>query len=90
MLKIRQSYHGTGGREGYRYDVYDGEDKYLGQIEEYPVFWSHQEIVRINDKLYEAVESYDSDLPHEEVDEVVYHILKEYVVEPDYDLGKIK
>src|SRR5699024_11111796 len=43
----------------------------------------------INGKIYEVVESYDSDLPHEEIDEVVYHVLKEYVVVPDYDLGDI-
>jgi len=62
----------------------------LGEIEEFPVFWCHQEIVKINDKLYIAEQSYDSDLPYKEIDEVVYHILKEYVVEPDYDLGEIK
>ena len=90
MLKIKQSYHGTGGREGYKYEVYDGEDEYLGEIEEFPLFWSHQETVKINDKLYIVEQSYDSDLPHEEVEEVVYHILREFVGEPDDDLGGIK
>lgn len=90
MLKIRQSYHGNGGKEGYKYEVYDSENEYLGEIEEFPIFSRRHQIVLINGKLYEIAKSYDSDLPHEEIDEVVYHILKEYVVKPDYDLGEIK
>ncbi len=89
MLKIRQSYHGNGGREGYRFEVYNSEDDYLGEIKKFPIHWGYQELFHINGKIYEVVESYDSDLPHEEIDEVVYHVLKEYVVVPDYDLGDI-
>lgn len=89
VLKIRQSYQGNGGKDGYKYEVYNREYDYLGELRYFPNEYSSQDTFSINGKIYKVQEEYDSDLPHEEEDEVVYYILKEINSELTYDLGYV-
>lgn len=87
MLKIRQSYNGRG--KGYRFEVYNNEDKYLGVIKNFPYTCAQHDIININGVTYKLIETFDSALPEEFESEVIYHILEPYSVVPDYDLGDI-
>ena len=89
MLKIRQSYHGTGGAQGYVWKVYDGKGKKLGQLKNLPVKCGRGDIVSLNGCLYEIVKEYDSDNPRHNKSEVVYYELEPYEFKPDFDLGRI-
>ncbi|WP_368900771.1 hypothetical protein [Oceanobacillus oncorhynchi] len=90
MLKIRQSCHGTGGREGYRWDVHNQEHDYLGEIKNFPLGkCGVGNIVKLNGVMYMITAEYDSDLPYEEIDEVVYFELYPAEINADYDLSVI-
>lgn len=88
-LKIRQSYHGDGGMEGYRYKVYDSKGKKLGELKKLPTELNIESIVLLNGKMYEIVALYVSENPGHERSEVMYYELKEYVFKPDFELGEI-
>ena len=89
MIKIRQSYHGTGGKEGYLYEVYDIEDNKLGYIDSVPVKTNTGDIVKINKRYYQINKLYDCPLPESEEDEVVWYELEEYEFKANFDLGNI-
>lgn len=89
MIKIRQSYHGTGGKEGYRYKVYNDKGRKLGELKNVPVDCGIGDVVRINGELYEVVSVYDSDNPRHERNEVMFYKLEPFVFKPNYDLGEI-
>ncbi|GAA0347673.1 hypothetical protein GCM10008931_43710 [Oceanobacillus oncorhynchi subsp. oncorhynchi] len=90
QLKIKQSYHATGDREGYRWDVYNQEHDYLGVIKNFPLAkCGYGDTVKLNGVVYTIIEEYDSDLPYEEIDEVVYFELEPAEIDVDYDLGVI-
>lgn len=89
MLKIRQSYHGTGGKDGYRFEVYDNVDCYLGDLKDFPIDVDYSDVVQIGEELYILLDSYDSDIPWENRFEVVYHLLEPYEFKPKFDLGNI-
>lgn len=89
IAKIRQSYHGTGGKEGYRFEVYDENDKKMGNLIDVPFTISNDDVVRINDELYQIVKVYDSPLKKDIRNEVVIYELNSYIYNPNYELGKI-
>ena len=89
MLKIRQSYHGNGGREGYKYKVYDNNGRKLGEISDLPISCGRGDVVKLNNDLYEIVSQYDSDNPRHEKSEVVFYDLEPFEFKPKYDLGEI-
>lgn len=89
-LKIKQSYHGTGGREGYIYEVFDNKGDKLGNIENLPTNCGRASIVSINDEFFRISKIYDSNVKSEIKDEVVYYELSKYEFKPNFDLGKIK
>ena len=89
MLKIRQSYHGTGGKEGYIFKVYNDKGKKLGEIEKIPVECSIGDVVKLEEELYIITAEYESDNPRHEKTEVVYFELEPYEFKPKYELGKI-
>ncbi|MBM7598200.1 hypothetical protein JOC34_000557 [Virgibacillus halotolerans] len=89
MLKIRQSYHGTGGREGYKYKVYNDKGKKIGEIKDFPIDCRYGDIIKIGDGLYTLTSSYDSDNPRHEKSEVMFHELQPYDPKPNFDLGEV-
>lgn len=89
-LLIRQSYHGTGGIEGYRFKVYNHKGRKLGELKDIPVKCGRGDIVSINNKLYLVSEEYSSTKPREYRSEVVYYELQRHTFEPNFDLGDIK
>ena len=36
-LIIKQSYHGTGGKEGYKYKVLNSDYEFIGWIDDFPI-----------------------------------------------------
>lgn len=89
MIKIRQSYHGIGGKEGYRYNVYNSKGRKLGELKNLPVNCGIGDVVRLNGELFIITKAYDSDNPRHEKTEVVFYELEPYVFKPDFDLGVI-
>lgn len=76
-LIIRRSYHGIGGREGYRYRVLGVDMQSLGWIHDFPL--NHEgEVFKIGDKFYESMYEEDDNTPNGEKYEVSYVYLKEY------------
>lgn len=55
MLKIRQSYHGSGGKEGYKFKVYNDKGKKLGKIVKFPVDCSIGDVIKLDEKLTELL-----------------------------------
>lgn len=88
-LKIRQSYHGNGGKEGYKFKVYNNKDKKNGELNDVPVNCHIGSTVIINGLLYIISNIYDSPKPREEKSEVMYYELSKYEFQSDFDLGKI-
>jgi len=86
-LKIRQSYHGNGGKEGYKYKVYDRKGKKVGELVDVPVRCHIGNTLSINGELYIISAIYDSPKPREERSEFIYYELNKYEFKPDYDLG---
>ncbi|MBF0793373.1 hypothetical protein [Mammaliicoccus lentus] len=80
-LKVIQSYHGTGGREGYKYEVEKlieetGEYMFIGELKSFPL---NEQIVELNGIAYEIVKEYDRDeLPTDEENEVLVYELERY------------
>lgn len=88
-LKIRQSYHGNGGKEGYKFKVYDNKGKKIGELRYIPTKCNVDDTVSINGILYIVLRIYDSPNPREERSEVIYYELMKYEFKPIYDLGDI-
>lgn len=88
-LKIRQSYHGTGGKEGYRFKVYNSKGRKLGELKNVPTDCNVGSVVQINGEFYIISNIYDSTNPREERSEVMYYELNKYEFNPDFDLGNI-
>lgn len=86
-LKIKQSYHGTGGKEGYKYTVYNNKSKKIGELKDVPTC-SYGNTVVINGDLYIILRVYDSPNPRHEKSEVMYYELAKYEFKPDFDLGE--
>ncbi|MEC3148107.1 hypothetical protein, partial [Bacillus thuringiensis] len=88
-LKIRQSYHGTGGIEGYRYELYENNGEKIGRLHSVPIECNYDNTLSINGVAYIISSVYDSQDPNEEKDEVIYYELKRCECNPDFDLGAI-
>lgn len=89
MLKIRQSYHGTGGREGYRFKVYKNNRK-IGELKDFPVPSGTGDIVKIGEDLFIISASYSSENPRHEKTEVQFYELEPYIHKPKFvDLGEL-
>lgn len=88
-LKIRQSYHGNGGKEGYKYKVYDHKGKKVGELKDIPAKCLEGNILSINGIHYVVLSIYDSPNPREERSEVMYYKLKKFECKPDFDLGEL-
>lgn len=88
-LKIRQSYHGTGGIEGYRYELYNINGEKIGRLQNVPIECNYDNTLSINGVTYIISSIYDSHDPNEEKDEVIYYELKRHQCNPDFNLGEI-
>ncbi|WP_323709422.1 hypothetical protein [Mammaliicoccus sciuri] len=80
-LKVIQSYHGTGGKEGYKYEVEKliretGEYILIGELKDFPM---DEEVVELNGLVYNVVSEYSRDeLPTDEENEVIVYQLERY------------
>jgi hypothetical protein len=88
-LKIRQSYHGTGGREGYRFKVYNAKGKKLGELKEVPVKCNVGHTLSIDGVHYIVSKLYESPNPRDEKSEVLFYELTKFGFVPTFDLGSI-
>ncbi|PLS19481.1 hypothetical protein CVD28_03430 [Bacillus sp. M6-12] len=88
-LKIRQSYHGTGGKEGYKFKLYNNNGKKLGELKDVPSKCNVGNTVVINGELYIISHIYDSPNPRHERSEVMFYELKKYQYKPDFELGDV-
>lgn len=81
-LRVIQSYHGTGGKEGYKYEVEKlieetGGYVPIGELKDFPM---DEEIVDLNGIAYEIVSEYDrNELPTDEENEVIVYELERYI-----------
>lgn len=80
-LRVIQSYHGTGGKEGYRYEVEKlvketGKYVFIGELKDFPMY---DEIVELNGIAYEITREYERDeLPTDDENEVLVYELEKY------------
>lgn len=88
MLKIKQSYHGKGSNNGYKWRVYDDIGRKLGELPHFPIV-SIGDTVVINGETYEVTSCYDSEKSYHQKSEVHFIELKEFKFIPQYDLGEI-
>lgn len=88
-LKIRQSYHGNGGKDGYGYELYNNKGEKIGRLQNVPIDCNDDNTLSINGVTYIISSIYDSQDPNEEKDEVIYYELKRHQCNPDFDLGEI-
>jgi hypothetical protein len=77
MLKIKQTYHGNGGREGYRYRVYKN-DKKVGELKNLPTHVGWGSILSLDSKLYQVINEYDDNTKPYSTLETVWYELEEY------------
>lgn len=89
-LKVIQSYHGTGGKEGYKYEVEKliretGEYILIGELKDFPM---DEEVVELNGLVYNVVSEYSRDeLPTDEENEVIIYQLERYTYPTFHKLG---
>jgi len=88
-LKIRQSYHGNGGREGYKFKLYNTKGKKLGELKDLPVKCNRGDVVELNGSYYMISRVYNSINPREEKSEVIYYELTKYQFKPKFTLEMI-
>jgi sporulation protein YlmC with PRC-barrel domain len=88
-LIIRQSYHGNGGKEGYKFKLYDIKGKKLGELKNVCVNCNVGNTISINNVFYIISKIYSSPKPREERSEVIYYELNKYVFKVDFNLGEI-
>lgn len=70
-LIIRQSYHGTGGKEGYRYKILNSDYEFIGCIDDFPI--NHEShLFEIRGVFYTSMYEEEDNTPNGEKDEVVY------------------
>lgn len=80
-LKVIQSYHGTGGKEGYKYEVEklieeNGKYIFIGELKDFPMY---EEIVELNGIAYKVVNEYSrEELPTDDENEVIVYELEKY------------
>lgn len=86
ILKIRQSYHGTGGKEGYRFELYNKKDRKIGELIDFPARCEIGDVVEFDGELYIKTAEYDSNNPRHEKTEVMFHELKPYEFKPKFNL----
>lgn len=76
-LIIRQSYHGKGGKEGYRFEVFDSCYQSLGWVHDFPI--NHERCTfKIGDKLYRSQYVEEDNTAKGEKYEINYIHLAEY------------
>lgn len=75
MLKIKQTYHGTGSAEGYRYRVYKNNRK-IGDLKKLPRTMGYGSIVKINDQLYQVIKEYDCNKKYSKLETVWYELIE--------------
>lgn len=75
-MKIKQSYHGDGGKEGYKYQLYQNNKK-IGELENLPNEVHYGSTIEINDAVYFVDHIYDCEKSPEK-HEVVWYILEPF------------
>lgn len=85
-MRIKQSHHGTGGRKGYKYRVYDDYGRYHGQLNDVPIECRVGSTIKIDERVYKVKSIYKPEALIYKKDEVVFYELEEYVFKPDFDL----
>lgn len=83
-MKIKQSYHGTGSKEGYLYQLYRTE-KTIEEIELLPCEVNIGSILEIENEHYRVTKVYDCEISPEE-DEVIWFELEPYAFQADFVL----
>lgn len=89
MLKVKQSYHGTGGKEGYRFHLYKNNRK-IGELINLPVNIHIDDIVEIDGKYYKLVHYYDCPKERSRKSEIVWYEFEPYEFFPKYVLERMK
>jgi hypothetical protein len=79
VLKIKQSYHGNGGKEGYRFLLYNNDIE-LCSIKNVPVEVYYGATLEIGGSIYYVDKIYDCEKSPEE-DEVIWYELEPYEVD---------
>lgn len=70
-LIIRQSYHGSGGKEGYRYKVLNSDYEFIGWIDNFPI--NHEShLFEIRGVFYSSIYEEEDNTPNGEKYEIVY------------------
>lgn len=88
-LKVRQSYHGNGGKEGYRYKLYNNKGKKLGELKDFPINYKVNSVVELFGEYYIISHYYDSTNPRDERSEVIFYELVKYEFKPDFVLEMV-
>lgn len=83
-MKIKQSYHGTGSKEGYLYQLYRTE-KIIEEIKLLPCEVNTGSILEIENAHYRVKKVYECEISPEE-DEVIWFILEPYAFQADFQL----
>ena len=89
-MEIRQSYHGTGGKDGYLFEVFSDQGLKLGTLDDLPHGVSVGKTVEINHTLYIVDDYHEPQTEEAEKYEVIIYRLKLFSYEPDFNLGLIK
>lgn len=79
MLKIKQKYCGTGKKEGYIFQLFNGDTE-LCHIENVPVEVYHGATLDVGGEVYYVDKIYDCEESPEQL-EVVWYILKPFKVD---------
>ena len=70
-LIIKQSYHGSGGKEGYKYKVLNSDYKFIGWIDNFPI--NHEShLFEIRGVFYTSMYEEEDNTPDGEKYEIVY------------------
>lgn len=83
-MKIKQSYHGTGSKEGYLYKWYKDNGEIM-ELVTLPTEVHTGSILAIEDNYYKVRKIYDCEISPEEL-EVVWFELDRHVFKADFNL----
>lgn len=88
-LIIKQSYHGTGGSNGYKYEISNSVENIVGTIKDLPLEVTYRSVVKIDNFLYKVISIYDSEEPADKGNEVIFYGLQKFEFKNYFELGKI-
>lgn len=81
-LVVRQSYHGAGGSDGYKWEVWQF-DEVVGYLKDFPSSINYDTVCQIDGVFYIVTDIHDGTSEQDIIDEVSWFTLERWTYTPD-------